>query len=161
MLFPIYDVAVGGERLLQHIFSGVEGKISHKQFGAHAMICRSIPTNFVCSRPPGFKSSLNQVHLKIHHVRKVNYLTGGKILLIGSQMASGFTTIKPTRQNLFQSHEKSGLFNLSSNCASAAGKANCMSSFCPTHFTAAQSSGCGSPERILQMKNFRWTDFSG
>lgn len=34
------------------------------------MTCCSINRFSDCSRLPGFKSSLNQVHLKIHHVRK-------------------------------------------------------------------------------------------
>ena len=40
------DRAVGGKRLLQVIFSGVEGKISDKQFCNHSMICCSRLTFF-------------------------------------------------------------------------------------------------------------------
>jgi hypothetical protein len=62
---------MGGKRLLDFVFSGVEGKISDKQFRAHLMICCSRPTVFPdCSRPSGLKSSLNHVHLKIIHALK-------------------------------------------------------------------------------------------
>jgi len=43
------------------MFSGVEGKISHKQFRAHLMIYLFSLTDFVCCQLPGLKSSLNDV----------------------------------------------------------------------------------------------------
>jgi hypothetical protein len=55
---------------LQFVFGGVERQITNKQFGTHAMfsclrVAFAIPN---CSRPPGFKSSLNSIQLKIHQV---------------------------------------------------------------------------------------------
>jgi hypothetical protein len=61
--------AVGGKGLLKIVFSSVEGNIPYKQFITH--VERLFKNRFSdCSRKPGFKSSLNQVHLKIFHVRK-------------------------------------------------------------------------------------------
>jgi hypothetical protein len=66
------------EGVLQIVFGGVEGKISNKQFRTHVMLILSRLTLYSpdCSRPSGFKSSLNWVHLRIYHaVGLTSYLT--------------------------------------------------------------------------------------
>ena len=64
-----HNGAVCGKRVGKIVFSGVEGKISNKQFCAHVMFnCpRLTLLSPDRSRIPGFKSSLNVVHLRIHH----------------------------------------------------------------------------------------------
>src|ERR1051325_7179981 len=59
-----HDCAVRGERVLQVVFGGVEGKISNKQFRTHVML--TVLTDPCLSRlfpTAGFQSSLNRVHL--------------------------------------------------------------------------------------------------
>jgi hypothetical protein len=49
-----------GERVIQVVFRGIEGKISNKQFIARVMfLCRLTVLSSDCSRTPGQKSSLN------------------------------------------------------------------------------------------------------
>jgi hypothetical protein len=51
---------VRGERVLQIVFSRIEGKISNKQFIAHVMFgCTDSLLFPDCSRSSGLKSSLN------------------------------------------------------------------------------------------------------
>jgi hypothetical protein len=62
---------VGGKRLLQVIFSGVEGKISHKQFRAHLMIYLfCLP--FSSAANYRVQIIIERSSLKILHGRKVN-----------------------------------------------------------------------------------------
>src|SRR5207245_8399564 len=87
------DRAMRGERVLQVVFSGVEGKVSHKQFITHFRILLSdkpaLSTD--CSRPSGLKSSLNQVHLKIHHaLKETSYLIDVHSFTHSRQSASLF-----------------------------------------------------------------------
>ena len=63
-------------------------------------------------------------------------------------------------ENLNYAHRNSAPSSFSSNRASAAGNACAESSDRSIHFTAAQSSACGSPASSSQMKNFKCTDFS-
>jgi hypothetical protein len=65
------------------------------------------------------------------------------------------------RRQRFKSTSNVGLLVSEATAHPRRGNSKSASSVFVTHFTAAQSSGCGSPDKILQMKNFRWTDFSG
>jgi hypothetical protein len=58
---------VGGKRLLQVVFGGVKGKISHEQFCAHLMICCSGLTVSGLFPTPGFQIITESLHLKIYH----------------------------------------------------------------------------------------------
>jgi hypothetical protein len=61
----LHHGAAGGKRVLEIVFSGFEGKISHKQLCAHVMLLSETNSAIPhCSRPPGFKSSLNQSSLE-------------------------------------------------------------------------------------------------
>ena len=72
-----HDSAVCRKGVLQVVFSGVEGKISNKQFSTHLIIAvQTTSASRDCSRPSGFKSSLNHVHLRIQHaLEATSYLT--------------------------------------------------------------------------------------
>jgi hypothetical protein len=55
-----HNRTVGRKRVLEVVFRSVEGKISYKQFIVHAMIAVRLSLYLPdCSRPSGFKSSLN------------------------------------------------------------------------------------------------------
>jgi hypothetical protein len=84
--------AVGGERFLQVVFGSIEGNVPYKQFIAH--VDRLFKNRFqTVPEKPGFKSSLNQVHLKIYHVRKaLVYRTDQKTLTPPSIVASQFSS---------------------------------------------------------------------
>jgi hypothetical protein len=59
------------EQILQIILGGVEGKISHVQFRIHFICVGFRNAGWLPGTVPvlsGFKSSLNRVHLRIHHV---------------------------------------------------------------------------------------------
>jgi hypothetical protein len=59
------------EQILQIILGSVEGKISHVQFRIHFICIGSRTAGWLPGTVPvrsGFKSSLNRVHLRIHHV---------------------------------------------------------------------------------------------
>jgi hypothetical protein len=59
------------EQILQVILGGVEGKISHVQFRIHFICVGFRNAGWLPGTVPvlsGFKSSLNRVHLRIHHV---------------------------------------------------------------------------------------------
>src|ERR1044071_5133576 len=61
------DVAELLEQVLEFVFSGLEGKIPDKQFTIHIDDVSQIALALSrCSRLSGFKSSLNDVQLKIH-----------------------------------------------------------------------------------------------
>lgn len=63
------DGAVGAEGVLKVLFRNIEGEVSDEEFIVHLMICCFYPKllSADCSRPSGFKPSLNRVHLKIYH----------------------------------------------------------------------------------------------
>jgi hypothetical protein len=63
------------EHILQIVFSGIEGKISHKQFIIHNDFLLSSSLFPDCSRLSGLKSSLNGVHLRICHYLESNKLS--------------------------------------------------------------------------------------
>jgi hypothetical protein len=87
------DSTVGGEGVLEVVFGGVEGEVPNEQFRAHVM--RIVPRPSVLSpnrsRPPGFKSSLNRVQLKIHHVLEAtSALTDPRKMPVFYRLASRF-----------------------------------------------------------------------
>ena len=84
------DRAVRRKGVLQVVFGGIEGKISYKQFITHVMFY--CPTNTAlstdCSRTPGLKSSLKQVHLRIYHaLKETSYLTDTFIIALFVKIA--------------------------------------------------------------------------
>ncbi len=89
------DRTVRRKRVLQVVFGGIEGEVPNKQFRAHVMFyCLRLKDCTLlfpdCSRPSGFKSSLNRVHLKIYHASKAaSYLSEGVSLPVSEGIATG------------------------------------------------------------------------
>ena len=63
-------------------FGGIEGKIPYKQFITHVMLTVLTNRCFLQTVPetPGLKSSLNQVHLRICHILKVQAIEQASIM---------------------------------------------------------------------------------
>jgi hypothetical protein len=84
----VFHHAMRSEQILETEFRSFEGKVSDEKFVVHDTNLLGLTgCSLDCSRPPGFKSSLNRVHFEIHHVlESQSRLRRGKTATVISQI---------------------------------------------------------------------------